>query len=144
MPGDDVLRVLVFGSSNLGAEHVEAVMQALQVVARSVGEKTKLVLVHADDAPGSKAGAIGAGRLAEVAARFAWLGRERGLRRLKDPVRNVKKPFRAVCFHTEEGFEKLPGSSAAATAQALRREGVGFLLVLLDGDGQVVRQEDRR
>lgn len=153
------LRVVVFGSKNLGAEHVESMAEVLAQVATTVGRETKLLLVTADDGPGVRSGAIGAPRLAEVAARLAWKGRLRGLRRWtlhrkedgnaaeakRDTrlVTGTQKPFRAVCFHTSDTFEETPGSGTGHLARALQRQGVGYLLVLLGDDGQVVREEER-
>lgn len=149
-------RVLVFGSRNLTACHLSPLVVWLRTEADLVSPETKLQLIHGDGPPGKHPGAIGADKLSEVAAVLAWAGRERGVRR--HPVvqqegesrgvaeirrdremARTTKPFRAVCFHTDAGL----GRGSAATANFLKREGVGFTLVLLSASGEVLSTEDR-
>lgn len=153
------LRVVVFGSRNLGAQHLEAMVQALGAVAASVAPETRLLLVHGDGPPGQRPGAIGADKLAEVAARLAWKGRPSAVRRHRaqwdkegraaGPIRNRRMaegtglPFRALCFHTDVDFMAAPGSGSADMARALARRGVGYTLVVLGNDGKQLRTEQR-
>lgn len=152
------MRVLVFGSRNLGARHLNAMVETLAWAVREAAAEEKLVLVHGVGPRGKRPGAIGADMLSEVAALLAWRGRPRGVRRV--PVapqageswaqaaarRNLAmvamKTELSLCFHTDERL----GRGSLITAQALeanRPEGSRYLLVLLNEQGTILRKEQR-
>lgn len=113
-----------------------------------------LWLIHGDGPPGKTPGAVGADKLAEVAASLEWPDTRRCKRFPPNPVgdetwaqaaarRNAEmvamKPDAALCFH--ENLDMSKGS--AMTADFLRRAGIGYRYVRVTGAGAVVSVEDR-
>lgn len=113
-----------------------------------------LWLVHGDGPPGKTPGAIGADKLAEVAASLEWPDTRRCRRFPPTPVgdeswaraagrRNAEmvalKPYRALCFH--ENLDMSKGSSI--TAECLKRAGIPFRYVRVSGAGAVLSVEER-
>lgn len=149
------MRVLVFGSRNLTARHVAAMIAEMKAVADGCPEGGRLVLVHGAGPRGTTPGAIGADMLSEVAAQFAWVGRARGVRRFPVEPKNGEtwgaaairrdgemvalKPERALCFHTDPGL----GKGSAATARMLTAAGLHYVFIHLTVDGQVLNREGR-
>jgi hypothetical protein len=113
-----------------------------------------LWLVHGDGPPGRPPGAIGADKLAEVAASLEW-PETRRVKRFPPVQQDGEtwaqaaarrnramvdaKPDRALCFH--ENLDMSKGS--AMTADFLQRAGVRFRYVRLTSAGAVVSVEDR-
>jgi hypothetical protein len=152
------MKLLCFGSRNLTARHLPA-MRSFLALDRlavdgwwTVGEPIQLI--HGDGPPGRPPGAIGADKLAEVAASLEWPETRRVKRYHVTPEggetwahaaarRNRAmvdaKPDRALCFH--ENLDMSKGS--AMTADFLQRAGVRFRYVRLTSAGAVVSVEDR-
>lgn len=149
------MKVLVFGSRNLTARHLDAMVEKLRAIAAVVPAEERLVLIHGAGPFGTTPGAIGADRLSEVAAHLAWSGRDRGVRRYpvmqapdeswgraairRDRQMAERTLDRAVCFHTDPNL----GKGSACTAACLTRLGKPYTLVLLGGDGRVLQEEER-
>lgn len=113
-----------------------------------------LWLVHGDGPPGKTPGAIGADKLAEVAASLEWPDTRRVRRFPPTPVgdeswgaaaarRNAEmvalRPDRALCFH--ENLDASRGS--IITAECLKRAGISFRYVRVASSGAVVTVEER-
>lgn len=152
------MKLLVFGSRNLTARHLRA-MRAFMALDRLVSDGwsqsgESVLLIHGDGPPGKTPGAIGADKLAEVAASLEWPDTRRVRRFPPTPVgdeswaqaagrRNAEmvalKPDRALCFH--ENLDMSKGSSI--TAECLKRAGIAFRYVRLSGAGAVLSVEER-
>lgn len=113
-----------------------------------------LVLIHGDGPPGKAKNAIGADKLATIAALLEWPQGWRCSARPPEPQpgetwaaaalrRNSEmvamKPDFAICFHTDPGL----GRGSADTARKLKAAGLGFRLVLLTQVGAVLSVQDR-
>jgi len=111
-------------------------------------------LIHGDGPPGKTPGAVGADKLAEVAASLEWPDTRRCRRFPPEPGdgeswgvaaarRNAAmvamRPDRALCFHTD--LDRSKGS--AMTAEFLTRAGLGYRYVRLSGAGEVLSVEER-
>lgn len=152
------LRILVFGSRNLTARHL-SVMRTYLALDRiavdgwwQVGEPIQLV--HGDGPPGKTPGAIGADKLAEVAASLEWPDTRRVRRFPPTPVgdeswgtaaarRNAEmvalKPDRALCVH--ENLDASRGS--IITADCLKRAGIVYRYVRVTSSGAVIEVTER-
>lgn len=151
-------RLLVFGSRNLTARHLP-VMRDYMELARLQSEEwwtpgDGVLLIHGDGPPGKTPGAVGADKLAEVAASLEWPDTRR-CRRFPPTLigdeswaqaagrRNAEmvalRPDRALCFH--ENLDMSKGSSI--TAECLKRAGIPFRYVRLSGAGAVLSVEER-
>jgi hypothetical protein len=113
-----------------------------------------LWLHHGDGPPGRTPGAVGADKLAEVAASLEWPETRRVKRFPPNPEggetwahaaarRNAEmvatRPDVALCLH--ENLDMSKGS--AMTAEFLKRAGIGYRYVRVTGAGAVVSVEDR-
>lgn len=177
------MKVLVFGSRNLTARHLPAMRKFIAAegcyvhdgqfgpVASDVILSCQtsddlmgfdqiqfhdgLVLIHGDGPPGKTPGAVGADKLAEVAASLEWPDTRRCRRFPPDPAegeswgvaaarRNAvmvaMRPDRALCFHTD--LDRSRGS--AMTAEFLTRAGIGYRYVKVSNAGEVLSVEERR
>lgn len=151
-------RILVFGSRNLTARHLNVLRDYMSMAKLAVDgwwtQGDSLTLVHGDGPPGKSPGAIGADKLAEVAASLEWPDTRRVRRFPPTPVgdeswataaarRNAEmvalKPDRALCVH--ENLDASRGS--IITADCLKRAGIPFRYVRVSGAGAVVSVEER-
>lgn len=114
-------------------------------------------LIHGDGPPGKTPGAIGADKLAEVAASLEWPDTRRCKRfppnvgpdatreewaqaaRDRNLAMVAMRPDVALCFH--ENLDMSKGS--AMTADFLNRASIGYRYVRVSGVGAVVSVEDR-
>lgn len=155
------MRLLVFGSRNLTVRCLP-LMRGYISLDRLVQEEwwqvdEPLLLIHGDGPPGKNPGAIGADKLAEVAASLEWPDTRRGRRFPPDVApdasreewgqaaarRNAAmvamKPDCVLCFH--ENLDMSKGS--AMTADMLKRAAIPFRYVRLTAAGELVSVEDR-
>lgn len=113
-----------------------------------------LVLIHGDGPPGKAPGALGADKLAEIAASLEWPDTRRCRRfppeqaegeswgqaaARRNAAMVARRPDRALCFHTD--LDRSRGSSM--TAEFLKKAGLGFRYVRLSGAGEVLTVEER-
>lgn len=174
------MRVLVFGSRNLTARHLPVMRRFILAevlycfendmgpvplewiddrLAHRVPDDAEfrsgfLWLVHGDGPPGKVPGAIGADKLAEVAASLEWPDTRRVRRFPPAPVgdeswgtaaarRNAEmvalKPDKALCVH--ENLDASRGS--IITADCLKRAGIPFRYVRVSSSGAVLSVEER-
>lgn len=178
------MKLLVFGSRYLTVRHLPAMRRYMlaEVLVRAadgtqpiplewVDEKLvqrvphearfrdeDLVLIHGDGPPGKPdkvPGAIGADKLAVVAASLEWPAARRYVRTFGPIPRDgetwraaamrrngemvQERPDRALCFHLEARL----GSGSADTGAKLHRMGQSFRVVLLDAEGLVLKVEER-
>lgn len=112
------------------------------------------LLIHGDGPPGKKPGAIGADKLAEVAASLDWHVSRR-VRRFppeqqegeawgaaaarRNAAMVAQRPDRALCFH--ENLDMSKGS--AMTAEFLARAGLHFRYVRVSQSGELLSVEER-
>ena len=174
------MRLLVFGSRNLTARHLPAMRRyilasvlysfehdmgpvPLEWIDDSLASRVPddaeflpgpLFLLHGDGPPGKTPGAVGADKLAEVAASLEWPDTRRCRRFPPDQQegeswgqaaarRNAAmvamRPDRALCFHTD--LDRSRGS--AMTAEFLTRAGLHYRYVKLSNAGEVLTVEER-
>lgn len=113
-----------------------------------------LWLHHGDGPPGKAPGAMGADKLAEVAASLEWPDTRRVKRfppeqqgaeswgqaaARRNAAMVAARHDRALCFH--ENLDMSKGS--AMTAEFLKRAGIGFRYVRVSSAGAVVSVEER-
>lgn len=113
-----------------------------------------LVLIHGDGPPGKTPGAVGADKLAEIAASLEWPDTRRCRRfppeqgegeswgqaaARRNAAMVAMRPDRALCFHTD--LDRSKGS--AMTAEFLKRAGLGFRYIKLSSAGEVLAVEER-
>ncbi len=172
------MNVLVIGSRSLSSKHLDVMRlvvrhavaaaapplpQWLKNAERYCGtfrpmplsEGASILLMHGDDRPSKRSGSIGAGKLAECAARVEWQG-QWAVRRF--PVEHAAteepweaaadrrnaafvaaKPHRVYCVHP-----RLDSSGGSlATAKALTKAGIRFWHVQVTVGGGVIGVEER-
>lgn len=152
------MRLLVFGSRNLTAKHLP-IMRTFLSLDRMAVEGwwtvgTPIQLIHGDGPPGKTPGAIGADKLAEVAASLEWPSTRRVRRFPPNPEgsetwaqaaarRNAEmvamRPDVSLCFH--ENLDMSRGS--AMTAEFLKRAGLSFTYIRVSGAGELLGVERR-
>lgn len=113
-----------------------------------------LLLIHGDGPPGKTPGAVGADKLAEVAASLEWPDTRRCRRfppeqqegeswgqaaARRNAAMVAMRPDRALCFHTD--LDRSKGS--AMTAEFLKKAGLGYRYVKLSSAGEVLAVEER-
>ena len=114
----------------------------------------KPTLIHGDGPPGKTPGAVGADKLAEIAASLEWPDTRRCRRfppeqgegeswgvaaARRNAAMVALRPDRALCFHTD--LDRSKGS--AMTAEFLKRAGLGYRYVKLSNAGEVLSVEER-
>jgi hypothetical protein len=125
------MRILVFGSSSLTAKHLRVVREYLRDLLEELPEGEKIVLTHTDRAPGKAKGAIGAARLAEVAAMDVWPNETRRLCRTDDVF--LYKLDRVFCFHTDPDL----GKESSAMLERVKAKGLACRVILMSEAGEV-------
>lgn len=152
------MRLLVFGSRNLTTRHLPAMRSFLSLDRLAVdGWWTvggPVTLIHGDGPPGKTPGAVGADKLAEIAASLEWPDTRRCRRfppeqqegeswgvaaARRNAAMVAMRPDRALCFHTD--LDRSKGS--AMTAEFLKKAGLGYRYVRLSGAGDVLSVEER-
>lgn len=173
-------RLLVFGSRNLTPKHLPAMRRFMLAevlysfendmgpipldwiddrLAHRVPDDAEfkpgfLYLIHGDGPPGKTPGAVGADKLAEIAASLEWPDTRRCRRfppeqgegeswgvaaARRNAAMVAMRPDRALCFHTD--LDRSKGS--AMTAEFLRKAGLGFRYIRLSNAGEVLAVEER-
>lgn len=172
------MNIMVFGSRSLSSKHLTVMRYVMrhavataapplpQCLENSEGscglflpvklaDGASILLMHGDDMPSKRSGSIGAGKLAECAARVEWQGHW-AVRRF--PVEHAvteetwetaaerrnaafvaAKPHRVYCVHP-----RLDNSCGSlGTAKALTQAGIRFWHVQVTIGGAVVGVEER-
>lgn len=152
------MRLLVFGSRNLTVRCLP-LLRGYMSLDRLIQEEwwrieAPLLLIHGDGPPGKTPGAIGADKLAEVAASLEWPDTRRGRRfppeqqgeeswgaaaARRNAAMVAAKPDRVLCFH--ENLDMSKGS--AMTAEMLKAAAIPFRYVRVTSAGELVSVEDR-
>lgn len=172
------MNVLIFGSRSLSSKHLTAMRlvmrHAVAAAAPPLGQwlensegscgltrpvtlstDASILLLHGDDIPSKRSGSIGAGKLADCAARVEWQGHW-AVRRF--PVEHAAteetwdaaadrrsaafvaaKPHRIYCLHPR--LDTSGGS--LRTAKALTQAGIRFWHVQVTVGGGVIGVEER-
>lgn len=176
------MRLLVFGSRNLTARHLPAMRRFIAAEGcyvhngqfgpvaselilscrdshdlmsyNQIQFHDALTLLHGDGPPGKTPGAVGADKLAEVAASLEWPDTRRCRRfppehgegeswgqaaARRNAAMVALRPDRALCFHTD--LDRSRGS--AMTADFLKRAGLGYRYIKLSSAGEVLTVEER-
>jgi len=114
----------------------------------------RITLIHGDGPPGKTPGAVGADKLAEIAASLEWPDTRRCRRfppeqgpdeswgqaaARRNAAMVALRPDRALCFHTD--LDRSRGS--AMTAEFLTKAGLHYRNVKLSNAGEVLTVEER-